>query len=50
MHVTSLLGLIVPASNDEYTAMVKSGNGACNLVWKGVKGVYCCRDLDTVTY
>ena len=24
MHVTSLLGLIVPASYDEYTALVKS--------------------------
>ena len=41
MHVTSLLGLIVPASNDEYTALVKSGNGASKHVWKAVKGVYC---------
>ena len=34
MHVTFLLGLIVPASYDEYTALVKSGNGAS-------KHVYC---------
>ena len=41
MHVTSLLGLIVLASNDEYTALVKSGNGASKHVWKAVKGAYC---------
>ena len=41
MHVTSLLGLIVPASNDEHTALVKSGNGASKHVWKAVKCVYC---------
>ena len=41
MHVTSLLGLIVPASNDEYAALVKGGNGASRHVWKAIKGVYC---------
>ena len=41
MHVTSLLGLIVLASYDEYTALVKSGNDASKHVWKAVKGVYC---------
>ena len=41
MHVTSLLGLIVPASYDEYTALVKSGNVASKHVWKAVKGAYC---------
>ena len=40
MHVTFLLGLIVPASYDEYTALVKSGNVA------SIAG----RNLDTVTY
>ena len=38
MHVTFLLGLIVPASYDEYTALVKSGNVASKHVWKAVKG------------
>ena len=41
MHVASLLGLIVPASYDEYTALVKSGNVASKHVWKAVKGAYC---------
>ena len=41
MHVTSVLGLIVPASYDEYTALVKSGNVASKHVWKAVKGAYC---------
>ena len=41
MHVTSLLGLIVLAPYDEYTALVKSGNGASKHVWKAVKGAYC---------
>ena len=34
MHVTSLLGLIVPASYDEKSALVKSGNVASKHVWK----------------
>ena len=33
--------LIVPASCDEYTALVKSGNVASKHVWKAVKGAYC---------
>ena len=41
MHVTSLPGLIVPASYDEYTALVKSGDVASKHVWKAVKGAYC---------
>ena len=41
MHVTSLLVLIVPASYDEYTALVKSDNVASKHVWKAVKGAYC---------
>ena len=41
MHVTFLLGLIVPASYDEYTALVKNGNVASKHVWKAVKGAYC---------
>ena len=41
MHVTSLLGLIDPASYDEYTALVKSGNVASKHVWKAVKGACC---------
>ena len=40
MHVTFLLGLIVSASYDEYTALVKS-DGASKHVWKAVKGAYC---------
>ena len=40
MHVTFLLGLIVPASYDKYTALVKSGNVASKHVWKAVKGAY----------
>ena len=40
MHVTFLLGLIVSASYDEYTALVKS-DGASKRVWKAVKGAYC---------
>ena len=56
MHVTFLLGLIVPASYDEYTALVKSGNVASKHVWKGVKGAYCwwkpgyCDLLSYVTF
>ena len=38
MHVTFLLGWIVPASYDEYTALVKSDNVASTHVWKAVKG------------
>ena len=41
MHVTFPLGLNVPASYDEYTALVKSGNVASKHVWKAVKGAYC---------
>ena len=41
MHVTFLLGLTVPASYDEYTALVKSGNVASKHVGKAVKGAYC---------
>ena len=41
MHVTSLLGLIVLASYDEYTALVKSGNVASKHVRKAVRGAYC---------
>ena len=40
MHVTFLFGLIVLASYDEYTALVKS-DGANKHVWKAVKGAYC---------
>ena len=48
-HVTSLLGLIVPASYDKYTALVKS-DGASKHVWKTVKGAYCWwKPWDTVT-
>ena len=38
-HVSTWL--IVPASYDEYTALVKSGNVASKHVWKAVKGTYC---------
>ena len=41
MHVTSLPGLTLPASYDEYTALVKSGNVASKHVKKAVKGAYC---------
>ena len=41
MHVTFLLGLIVLASYDEYTALVKSDNVASKHVWKAIKGAYC---------
>ena len=41
MHVLFPLGLIVPASYDEYTVLVKSGNVASKHVWKAVKGAYC---------
>ena len=41
MHVRSLLGLIVPASYDEYTTLVRSGNVASKHVLKTVKGAYC---------
>ena len=40
MYDTFLLGLIVPASYDEYTALVKS-DGASKHVWKAVKAAYC---------
>ena len=41
---------IVPASYDEYTALVQSGNVASKHVWKAVKGTCClwkpgCLDL-----
>ena len=38
-HVSTWL--IVPASYDEYTALVKSGNVASKHVWKAIKGAYC---------
>ena len=38
-HVSTWL--IVPASYDEYTALVKSGNVASKHVWKATKGAYC---------
>ena len=38
-HVSTWL--IVPASYDEYTAWVKSGNVASKHVWKRVNGAYC---------
>ena len=41
MHVTFLVGLIVPASYDEHRALVKNGNAASKHVWKAVKGAYC---------
>ena len=41
MHVTFLFGLNVPASYDEYTALVKSGNVASKHVWKAIKGACC---------
>ena len=40
MHVTFLRGLIVLASYDEYTALVKN-DGASKHVWKAVRGAYC---------
>ena len=40
MHVTSPLGLIVLASYDKYTALVKSGNVASKHVWRAVNGAY----------
>ena len=40
MYDPFLLGLIVHASYDEYTALVKS-DGASKHVWKAVKGAYC---------
>ena len=51
MHVTSLLGLVVPASYDEYTALVKSGNVASKHV-TGEKSAerIAGGNLDTVTY
>ena len=56
MHVTSLLGLIVPASYDDYTALVKSGNVASKHVWKPINVAYCwwipgyCDLLSYVTF
>ena len=41
MHVTSLFGLIVFASYDECTALVKSDNVASKHVWKAIKGASC---------
>ena len=38
-HVSTWL--IVLASYDEYSALVKSGNVASKHVWKAVKGAYC---------
>ena len=40
MHGKSLLGLIVPPSYDEYTALVKSGNVARKHVWRAVSRTY----------
>ena len=38
-HVSTWL--IVAASNDEYAALVKSGNVASKHIWKAVNGAYC---------
>ena len=34
---SSLFGWVVPASYDEYTALVKSGNVASKHVWRAIK-------------
>ena len=47
-HVSTWL--IVPASYDEYTALVKSGNVASKHVWRAISGTYRWWNLDTVTY
>ena len=55
MHVTFLFDLIVPASYNEHSALVKS-DGARKHVWKVVKGAYCwwkpgyCDLLSCVTF
>ena len=50
MHVTFLRGLIVPASYDECTALVKN-DGASKHVWKMSQKVRIVGgNLDTVTY
>ena len=41
MPVKSLLSLVVSASYDEYTALVKSGNVASKHVWTAVKDANC---------
>ena len=50
MHVTSLFGLVFPASYDEYTALIKIGNVASEHVKRAVSGMYLGWNLDTVTY
>ena len=50
MNVTFLLGLDVPASYDECTALVKSGNVASEHVRRAISGMYLWWNLDTVTY
>ena len=57
MHVTFPHGeLIVPASYDEYTALVKSGEVATKHVRRAVNGAYCwwepgyCDLLSYVTF
>ena len=49
MHVTSLLGSVVPASYDEYTALVKSGNFAIEHVREQSVDRIAGGNLDTVT-
>ena len=44
MHVTFLLGLIVLASYDEYTALVNN-DGASKHVWKAVNYVTFLLDM-----
>ena len=51
MHVTSLFGLVFPASYDEYIALVKIGDVASGRVKRAVIiGMYLWWNLDTVTY
>ena len=50
MHVTFLRGLIVPASYDEYTALVKSEMSQANTSGKQSKVRIAGGNLDTVTY
>ena len=51
MHDTCLRGLVrVPASYDEYTALVKSGEVTSVHVRRIGSGMYLWWNLDTVTY
>ena len=51
MHDMSLCGLVgVPASCDEYTALVKSGEVTSVHVRRIGSGMYLWWNLDTVTY